>query len=766
MPSGHSIRWYRALCWLICALMIVPAAVVQQSVRAQQSACVTESEPNNVEAEAEEHAGEFCLSGTLPESADQELIVWTVSEDDAKFSWTMRLDGIEQTSTGAKIYALASEPGVRPIVAGSLLLDLTAPPETVGAIEHTFLVSPGEYLVGLSRSDRADFLPPPDTGYELALQHADRLPKRLDKEPNDDDTTATPIEGSVSLAGDLSDSIDTFAWTVTDEGSDSGWGMHLDSAIGSFPSIYIRDSDSNQLLYVSADLQSQIDLYDLAFPPGTYSIEIRPPMDRPTPYILTIEPGDRPVGDIEPNNEQQFASVLDPANPVVTGRLAATDDIDLYRLVVDDKLAGSLLDMKVLTRSQLNRRICLTSVELGTDLKCAEGPGGAAITNLLLPRGDYIVRVSGETDPEDKYILRFDLTTPPAADFEAEPNDDLGFATTLDPTIPIRGQFDTGDYDMFRVTVSGEPQLWDVAANGTGILDFDYVRRDGTELMTSTIAVDFTAAQMSDLYLTPGDHWIRIRGDAGEYTITMTALGPPPPDGEHETNNTALTAEPMLIGGRKTGRLVDTADLDTYRFSLAAREHVSVTIDSPDDAMIQARVDWGNTRVADGVGGTPGEDIAFDLILEPGDYVITLFANQVSTDRYSLDLARLDPFVVTDDQEPNDTFATAQSISPGQTVSGSLGTSDALDMYAIAAGSDRDLTFPLVGDGIFPSLTDDQGNYYSIVLNSDGTAYELDQRVSDEVPLFLQLTWKWPVHDHVRSARCEARRRTSSTGIL
>lgn len=732
--------WFRGFCLAVCLLLVAPIGRIPQPSFAQAPACSPESEPNNVEAEAEEKAGEFCVTGQLPETADQELIVWTVSEDDAKFLWTLTLTGVAQTVTGAKIFALASEPGVRPILAGSQLGEIASAPDTVGPVSGSFLVAPGEYIVGLSRTDRSDAAVPTDTSWQLSLARGERLPKRLDKEPNDDQETATPIEGVVSLAGDLNGSGDTFVWTVSEDDTNSGWEMHLKAAIGTKPNMTIRDAAGAQVVYIDGDRFFAIDLYDLAFAPGQYYLEIRPQAEQATPYLLSIVQADAPVGDVEPNNEQQFASPLDPANPIVKGRLAATDDIDLYRLTVNDELAGSLIDLRVLTTSENNRRICLTSVELGTDLKCAEGPGGAVISNLLLPRGDYVVRISGSTDADDQYILRFDLTSPPSPEFETEPNDNLEFASPLDATTPIRGKFDLGDYDMFRITISGEPQLWDVIAEGTGILDFDYVRRDGTELMTASLAADNTGGRMSDLYLTPGDHWLRIRGDSGKYTITLTPMGPPPEDGEHETNNSALTAEPIQIEQQVTGRLVDATDVDTFRFSLAAPEHISLAMDVPDDAAYRVMVDWGRGRVADGSQSNPGVPINFDLMLEAGDYVITLSPVQVSAQRYALILNREDPFTVSDDQEPNATFATAQVLTPGQTVSGRIGGMDSIDMYQIPAGPDRDLTFPFTGDGVYYSLSDDENNYYSIVLNADGTAYEIDQRVSDDVPLFLQLS--------------------------
>ncbi|MDQ2683413.1 MAG: hypothetical protein M3Y37_07790, partial [Chloroflexota bacterium] len=461
MPKSRSARWHAAICVLICLLLVIPAIPIAPPAIAQDLDCPAEVEPNNVEAEAEARKGEFCISGQLVESSDQELIVWSVSEDDAKFVWNLRIEGVAQTVTSAKVLSIQSDPGVTPVVAGAQLLDIGTVPGGELVAERQFLVAPGSYLIGISRSDTADQSLPVDTGYLVSLSRAERLPKRLDDEPNDDRDTATQIAGEVSFAGDLFESSDFYAWTVSDDDARSGWAISILAALGTGPDLAITAEDGTRILYAYPDAQYRLSLFDLAFAPGKYSLAVGPNSTVPTPYLVRIMKEPMPVGDVEPNDEPAYAAVLDPANPVVKGRLASTNDVDLYRLGVDDQLAGSLLDLKVLTRSEISRQVCLASVETGLDLKCADGPGGAAITNLLLPRGQYIVRITGEADPNDEYIMRFDLTSAPSPDFEAEPNDDLAFATALEAGVAVRGTFDPNDFDSYQITVVGEPQLWD-----------------------------------------------------------------------------------------------------------------------------------------------------------------------------------------------------------------------------------------------------------------------------------------------------------------
>ena len=133
-----------------------------------------------------------------------------------------------------------------------------------------------------------------------------------------------------------------------------------------------------------------------------------------------------------------------------------------------------------------------------------------------------------------------------------------------------------------------------------------------------------------DLYLTPGDHWIRLQGSSGDYSVALNPLGPPLPDGERESNNAPLTAEPMLLGQTRSGRLVQLNDADYFRFSLAATEHVSLSVIPPADGTIKLALDWGQTRVAAASASEPGETMTLDLILLPGDYLVSLVPSVIS----------------------------------------------------------------------------------------------------------------------------------------
>ncbi len=223
---------------------------------------------------------------------------------------------------------------------------------------------------------------------------------------------------------------------------------------------------------------------------------------------------------------------------------------------------------------------------------------------------------------------------------------------------------------MFRVHVSGVPQLWRVDVSGA-VTSLAMVDSGGGGLAEGDVAADGGSAVLSDLYLIPSDHWFRVSGD-GDYAIHLTPLGPPGPDAEHEPNNDANHAEPMLVGQRKVGRLASRHDSDMFRLSVAATEHVAFHVDPPVDGAVALSVWEGGYGVLSGIDAPViGRSVSYDVVLQPGDYDLRLTTLDPSEDPYSFAIERLDPFTIAADQEPNDIPTQAQPLPASLVVRGS-----------------------------------------------------------------------------------------------
>jgi hypothetical protein len=115
------------------------------------------------------------------------------------------------------------------------------------------------------------------------------------------------------------------------------------------------------------------------------------------------------------------------------GTLAALDDLDTYRLIVDETLAGRQLDLKLFWDAEPRRWLCLRDAA-GTELGCTDGERGIAFNDLVLAAGDYTIVVSGDPAPNSPYLLRLDASLAAVSSYEAEPNDTFATAGPLDVT--------------------------------------------------------------------------------------------------------------------------------------------------------------------------------------------------------------------------------------------------------------------------------------------------------------------------------------------
>lgn len=210
--------------------------------------------------------------------------------------------------------------------------------------------------------------------------------------------------------------------------------------------------------------------------------------------------------------------------------------------------------------------------------------------DLLLSSGSYYLWVRGSADEEAGYTLRVDQVGTRAPDREAEPNDDFERASAFDAALGVEGSSSLQDVDFHRVSIEGEPQLWSVRATGPQLDRLSWVRGHGDDVAVATPQEEGGAVELNDLYLVPGEHRFRIRTRGGDYRLEMAPLGPPDPEAEREPNDEDTRAEAHRIGERTLGRLATIQDVDRFRFTLAAPDHLRLRLEQPADA--DSRCGW------------------------------------------------------------------------------------------------------------------------------------------------------------------------------
>jgi hypothetical protein len=416
----------------------------------------------------------------------------------------------------------------------------------------------------------------------------------------------------------------------------------------------------------------------------------------------------------------------------VSGDLAVDGQPDSYSLTLDAADAAQTLSISLDTASSFQRTLCLEQPD-GTQLKCRTGTGSIALTSLLLPAADYLVTVAGAKDPAAGYQLVPRQTGPPQADQETEPNDSVDTANPLTPGILTFGESRADDLDTWIVTTSGEAQTWHLDAHGTGLSSLTWLSAGSQTQGEADVSKDGTTATLWDLYLPPGRYWFQILAN-GPYTLQLFPSGAPSPGAEHEPNNDELTAEPLVPGVPRTGRLSSVADQDVYHFSSDVDQHVAIHVTPPSHGAITMRFETSDEPVGTAIAAG-GAVLDYETLIHPGDYDIKLTTDSPSQGTYTIEVDHADPFVTAGDLEPNDTPAQASPMPADLVVDGSGWSGDA-DWYQLPSlTSDAPISVSTTGTVDLVALTDADGNDLGAVLGADGTTWTTDTVSAGTQPL-------------------------------
>ena len=629
-----------------------------------------EREPNDEAPDAQPLTGPACVTGEIV-AADQDVFRWELDETAARGRWTFILSGLPGQAGVVRLFQPTFGPDGSTVTAVEEVIGATNQPGDPPATIRDVLLPPGVYLIGVGSSGPAP--------YRLDIQRGTPLPENLDQEPNDTAETAASVAAAFAVSGDQDGTEDHFAWSLDDTAAARRWRLSLQGAVSNSSLLRLVAADGTDRYSGWTGADGRLVLDDVGLPPGIYQIVVSGSAPGTSAYVLEVTPTDaRSAGaEDEPNDTDETAFPIVPTADAteLTGRLgtlSAQADLDTYRLVVDETLAGRQLDLKLFWDAGPRRRLCLRDAA-GTELRCTDGEHGIAFNDLVLAAGNYTIVVSGDPAPDFPYLLRLDVSLAAVTSYEAEPNDTFATAGPLDATASepaIAGRLSRQDVDHFRATVQGEPQLWRVIAEGTGISRLTYLDASGQQIVWIDPDPATGQAELEDLYLLPGDQWFSVSGEDGGYTLRLVPLGPPDPSFEREPNDSLDRSQQLRLGETRMGRLSSPRDVDIYRFTLLSEDHVSLAITPPLDGFIGATITWGATSIASPTSIAAGEPIIYDALLPLGTYTVTLGTRQASDQPYTIAVERRDPFLLSDDLEPNDLPGLARPLTTDRRVDG------------------------------------------------------------------------------------------------
>jgi hypothetical protein len=667
-------------------------SVLAATGAAAQVDCAAEIEPNDRLEDAQVVQGAACVQGSIA-AGEQDGFVWSVPAGDAA-PWELGFDGGYPTAR-VTLRAIEKADGAAPSE-GSEMLRLDVPQGAFRGRSGSFLVAPGDYLATVIADGPVDY----------QLRFTARVAGPREREPNDSAESATPLSADTALSGDSGDDPDYFGFSLSGADARRHWEIGVSGPPGAWLTADLLDSAGRVLVSASGRGDRPLQIGDLGLAAGDYFVRLAPSPGQAIPFEIRLEPG----GPRLPGREDEPNDVLADAGPLaigrpVGGRLDRGGDIDVYALDVPEALSGKLLTVAI--KSKVERTLCITD-DGGAELQCRRG-AQAELAGLSPAPGRYGITVGGAAAVDQPYTLTARPVGNRRPATEAEPNETFALANRIEPGVAMAASLSGQDVDVFVLKVEGPPQLWTFDAAGAGVRSVVVTDFAQSPMGSGESGEGDDGATAGDVFLLPGEYWVKVSGSDGRYVLTASPAGQPDPNAEREPNDTDAQAHRLEFGVPRTGRLSDSTDRDIYRFSLFAPDHVVLKVEGDRDDIIGVELEWGYPSLKQPRGSAAGEPWIYDAFLDPGDYLVRLRSDRRSSAPYRIELRRGDPFILPADLEPNDVPGQAQSLPASMAVDGRVASYGDVDWFALPMQKQgARMTLRLTGK-VEPSLVDDAG---------------------------------------------------------
>lgn len=681
-----------------------------QAVPSAAVPVITEIEPNDTPDQALDFEAPVTLSGSLG-SADQDAFRWRISEADALRRWTLSLHGVPGALTGLSVIRVehgpdSGAPGAqRPVIDTETLVTFGTRDGSRPVTHRDLFLPAGDYVVGLFGAGYDGGFRPP--GAKASTNAADDLATaltgadapsgagpsvaagsayRVHIEPGSAVSFMTaPPSAERAGAAELSPRTEQaviatgtswHAFELDREQAESTWSVRGEVVIGRALDVSLHDGEAQILATTASDGFGRFELPNLVLEPGRYAVKLAgapelAPSQRAIRLVATGRVGD--TTEAEPNDTWPMATRISLDEPV-TGRVDSAGEADHYRFDRTGELADHAFDL-VLESPDIERiALCLLDTD-GVRRQCRDQPPPVTLDSLVLGPGAHGLVVE-RAAAVGTYTLSARATRVAAPDREAEPNDRIEDASTFPPRGIIKGTLAAADTDYFTLFVDGAAQLWRLQAIGSDLRDLDYLPQHGEAGASVRAGAGARRLRLDNLFLLPGKHQFALTANAAtSYVLRALPLGPPSPQAEREPNQPVSHAQPLPLGETRIGLLTETTDTDFYRFHVAQRQALEVSLESPPDGVLRMQLHWDSGLIKDYRLRQPGAGVTEVLWLEPGDYQLRVSAPQPSDAEYRLQVAPRPRPSLLADREPNDNAATANAVPASFVLDGRVGVS-------------------------------------------------------------------------------------------
>lgn len=654
-----------------------------------------EQEPNNRAVNATIFRGSTTLLGSL-KTEDEDYFLWKVSAKESAYSWDIKLFPSTQkdisievsrvTFQKAGLSTVGFSKNAKELKSQKQLFRFTNDTKNRAKILSNLLFDKGTYLIRVISTTGKQALE-----YKIACFKKEKVSaSSAQKKKN---ATKIYLGEKSKVYSSLGDDA-WFRFEITEKQSNKIWKIQSSSVMGSEDIITLH-KDDKILKTLKFDTYAKATLENLELEKGNYTIHLskhKTPAEpislgeglfgiepvistKKSHYVLAVySTGLQSIDkeEIEPNNNQKEANTFSIAK-VVHGSVGDEDKKDFYTFYLPKTYENKFLDIHLQSQGEALHLKLLD--EDNALLQEKNIHANYTMESLALTTQKYYTLTVEGGKENTPYSIHFSSPKEHSIYDEVEPNDSVEHASVIDSNISAR--FLGEELDCYRFNVRESNQFWTLQATGKSLKSLYLYQNTKETLRTREKIEDMLT--FKNLFLLRGEYGICVEGKNGNYTfniqhkdvkeMNLTSFS----TFENEPNQDESQANLLTFNQTKQGVLEGKYNEDYFYFTLKNDEHIRLTATPAKNSDIHIRLNA--SRLTQRAYPNEGEASVIDGIYPPGKYIVNLFTEKPSYEKYTLLLQRLNPFDITD-YEPSNSYAQATPLAKTYNIQGHTSSED------------------------------------------------------------------------------------------
>ncbi|MGP1909986.1 hypothetical protein ACTSEZ_17575 [Metabacillus sp. JX24] len=316
--------------------------------------------------------------------------------------------------------------------------------------------------------------------------------------------------------------------------------------------------------------------------------------------------------------EKEFNDSVASANPIAlnqsyNGIMQYSDDNDFYKVSLpSDGNVTLYVKQKENVQWQAHIQNKQGTVYQEFYTSNSELVEGFATAEVGLPKGDYYIKISNSHNSSDvPYEVKVGFVK--SSSYEKEFNDSLSSANSMNLNQYYKGTMSThSDRDVYKIVLPSDGNVtlnvkqkpnvsWDAQILNSEGFVYQRVETSNDELVEGD-----ASAQVG---LPKGTYYINIQHyyNTADTVYEIKAGFTASPYYEKEKNNTLSAANSVVLNQVYRGTLVDSNDLDVFKFSIPADGNIVLSMKQTPFAQWEGVIQNGNTIVGEELYTDDGE---------------------------------------------------------------------------------------------------------------------------------------------------------------